>query len=61
MFDAQPVDKIVMDSFLPFFKMDFLWFGFHFQIDKAITLYRVAHESIHFIDYGAHIDFKDWL
>ena len=61
MFDAQPVDKIVIDIFLPFLKMVFYSFDFHFQMDKAITLYRVSDESIHFVDYGAHIDFKDWL
>ena len=58
MSDAQPIGKIVLDIFLLFKKNSF---GCHFQICRARKSFRVLDYSLHFIDYGAHIDFKDWL
>ena len=33
-------------------------FGCRFQMDRA-RAFQI--ESLRFVDYGAHIDFKDWL
>ena len=57
---VQPIGKIVMDIFLPFFICILLSISRHSQTAKA-RLYRVSDGGLFTVNYGAYMDFEEVL